>query len=166
MIKGVSNCCRFSVLALGSVFVIWLCYVQILYLITRDRFTFIDPLGRPQAIFLLPQVGVPFAFRGLWELRKNGLHAMAVGALAGFALGGWFNVLLLTLPYMGLYPSLPCLLIGSAFSGGGTVEDGPAFFFPVMAGNILLWIGVGCLAAKAADAGRQDVRNQSPPRGQ
>jgi hypothetical protein len=128
---------------LGIACFVWLGAVNAAYLATLDQGRFVDELGRPYAAYFWPQLFVPCTFWALWQSRAWPRLVPLLGFLGGLTVAIWFNVLLLTLPYAGMYPSLPAAMLVWTLSGQRGVDAGAWFFVPIMAVNVLIWSTVG-----------------------
>ena len=116
--------------------------IQIGYLATLDHEQFLPDRGRPLVDWR--HMCVPVALFLPWWWGDLPRYLRIRSALSGFLLAMWLNVLLLTVPWLGLYPSLPTAWVGMAV--GGSTDSGPTFYLPIMAANILLWSAVGWCA--------------------
>lgn len=131
------------VIVAGSTCFAWMSGVHVRYLATLDHGQFTDSLGAPTVEWLWPHLFLPFVPRALWQLRDRLTPGPWLAGLVGLAAGLWFNVLLLTVPYLGAYPSLPVIIL---CSHGQTMDAGAPFIVPILTANVVLWTCVGLAA--------------------
>ena len=84
-------------------------------------------------LFLLPLLLYAALACTVWRLAKPVL----VWGLSGAVLGLWFSVLLVGVPYIGLYPNLPVLPIGLLLGKGGWSD--PGFYIGMSLANLVVW---------------------------
>jgi hypothetical protein len=97
----------------------------------------------PAVVLLLLQAPVTLwgVFAAVLQLRARVRSSSRIGLLGGALFGLWCNTQFLALPYIGAYPSLPGLILGSALIGGA--NQGPLYCLSVLASNAVLWALVG-----------------------
>ena len=86
--------------------------VQFAFVTGLGAVQFVDAQGRPQFdwINLILPVGLTLP----WCIGPGTRHLTGRSALTGLIVGMWFNVLLITMPYLGMYPSFCTLCLGIA----------------------------------------------------
>lgn len=79
-------------------------------------------------------IGLGFGLLRTWQKAQR---PILFGIGAGFLFGMWLDTVMLVLPYIGAYPNLIGLIIGSAWSGA--VNNGPYFLWGIFLTNAVLW---------------------------
>jgi hypothetical protein len=89
------------------------------------------------ALSLVNTAGLLCAAFGMSTLKPLETYGPTLGLLVGL----WANVQFLLAPYVGAYPSLPAVMIGSAVSGG--TNAGPSYYITVLVANSAIWTVAG-----------------------
>lgn len=145
---------RHLILVFSLVCILWVLFVPATYAFTLDDNIFVNWLDRMTnrgrfssavlaaffafEVILIP-VGLTCLFRFAWD-RKLGC---CFGPVAGLVVGLWTTTLLITLPYIGVYPNILSAHVGSLLSRGS--NQGPAYYLGAFATNVVIWPLVGWL---------------------
>jgi hypothetical protein len=100
------------------------------------------------AYLIATSLGVPiFLALGLRRLRPWWHYPPPWGVVVGFTIGLWASSALVTVPYLGVFPSLPSVIILQAITGRQAFE-GDACFSWLIGINLALASSVGWLLAQ------------------
>ena len=143
---------RLFACAFGSLAFAWVTGVPVYYALTLDQSRIVsfsrsltDRSFLQSIVFLLVQFavipcGLVVGSRVLWrQIRSRAWR----GVEAGLAFGMWASTVLLVVPYVGTYPSLPTASFASLVTGG--LRAGSAYYLSVLAANALIYPFLGAL---------------------
>lgn len=129
----------------------WIFVVPATYIVTLNENIFVNYLDRIGfsnwllALFVLYElllipISLTQIFRFIWSRHTLG-HVF--GIVVGISFGLWATTLLLTLPYIGVYPNIPSAIVGTLLSRGSNKDA--AFYLSAFVTNMVMWPIVGWL---------------------